>query len=121
VPSETLTLVVQLTLNADQREDYERFEVEASRIMQRHGGRIERRVRVTSPLSGTDRQAAGPDEVHLVSFPDEERFEAYRRDPELAALAELRARVILRTEIWRGTDLPPFASSSSNHKGGGIQ
>jgi len=99
------TLIVLLHVDPGHKDDFERFEAEASRIMARHGGRIERRM-ATSELSGIDGDV--PYEVHLVTFPSPESFEAYRLDPELTPLAELRSRAIRRTTIWRSTDLPTF-------------
>jgi hypothetical protein len=36
----------------------------------------------------------------IVSFPDAESFAAYQRDPEIAALATLRAAAIRQTLVW---------------------
>ena len=98
-----LTLVVLIFVAPDQVEEFERFEPRAARVMSRYGGRIERRI--AFPADGDPAQ---PDEVHVVRFPDPESFERYRCDPEMAALADLRARVIRKTIVWRGVDLPPF-------------
>jgi len=98
-------LIVLLYIDSEHRNDYERFETEASRIMMRHGGRIERRM-ATSELPGSGDDV--PDEVHLVTFPSQDGFEAYRLDPELAPLAGLRARAIRHTVIWQSHDLPRF-------------
>jgi uncharacterized protein (DUF1330 family) len=103
--TDALTLVVLLHVDPEHTADYERFEAAASRIMGRHGGRIERRVAV-----GGD--AGRPDEVHIVTFPSENNFDAYLQDPELAGLGDLRARAIRRTVVWRGRDLPGFPKES---------
>jgi uncharacterized protein (DUF1330 family) len=92
-------------VNAERRADYEQFEREASRIMARHGGRIERRVATLPEAKAT---CDAPDEVHLVTFPSVESFEAYRTDPALTELGELRARAIRRTVLWHGTALAGF-------------
>jgi uncharacterized protein (DUF1330 family) len=90
-----LTLVVLLHVNPGQQAEFERFEGAASRIMNRYGGRIERRI----PLArGADPDQ--PDEVHVVTFPDRESFDRYRADPEIQALASLRERAIRRTTVW---------------------
>jgi uncharacterized protein (DUF1330 family) len=98
-------LTALLYIHPERRDDYERFEAEASRIMRRHGGRIERRL---AAAALTDGDNDVPDEVHLVTFPSRQSFEAYRIDPELAPLAELRARAIRRSVIWQSNDLPRF-------------
>lgn len=99
------TLMVLLHVDPDHREDYERFEAEASRIMARHGGRIERRL----ATAASDDDEDVPDEVHLVTFPSPESFHAYRHDAALEPLGELRARAIRRTVVWHSSELPSFA------------
>lgn len=103
----SLTLVVQLYLAQERQAEYESFEAAASRIMQRYGGRIERRIEV---LAGGTSAETGPtpDEIHVVTFPSQERFDEYARDPELTELREQRNRAVRSTVIWHGTDLPLF-------------
>lgn len=104
--TDRLTLVALLYVESERREEYERFEHEAARIMRRHGGRIERRIDLDP--SGPGGSPDAPDEVHVVTFPDVDRFQAYRSDPDLTALGELRERAIRRTVVWWGADAPPF-------------
>jgi len=47
-------------------------------------------------------------EIHVVSCPSLLAWDAYRADPSLTALAEERASVIVSTDAWIGTDLPPY-------------
>jgi len=98
--SSPLTLVVALFVRPGREADFERFEAAASAVMGRHGGRIERRIRI-----GSRTDPGEPDEIHVVTFPDEASFERYGRDPETAALATLRADAISRIIVWRGMDL----------------
>ena len=95
-----IVLLVQLFVHPGRTAEFRRFETEAARIMRRHGGRIDRVIRPTGPARGE----AVPHEIHLVSFPSTAAFEAYRTDPELAALAPLRESAIARTEVTMGTD-----------------
>ena len=97
-----LILVVTLTVRCEAASEFERFERNAAAIMSRHGGRIERVIKLTEdgPENNTFR------EVHIVSFRDEASFESYRRDPELAALESLRKTAIVSTEITRGRGAP---------------
>jgi uncharacterized protein (DUF1330 family) len=100
--STELTLVVLLFVaNAD---EFERFEACAADIMSRYGGKIERRI---SFPPGDDRSQ--PDELHVVTFPDSECFERYRRDPDLRALATLRAKAIRETVVWQAVGARPFS------------
>jgi hypothetical protein len=102
---ERFTLVALLTLEPGAHAEFERFENEAARIMRRHGGRIERRIALS------ERGAGGPDELHLVTFPDRGSFERYRADEELRALSPLRARAVRETLVWEGTDAEPFGDA----------
>jgi uncharacterized protein (DUF1330 family) len=98
-----VTAVVALFVAPDRHAEFDAYEARAAQLMASHGGAIERRVRVV-PDSGH------PHEVHVVTFPDREAFDAYRNDEAVAALAPARADAILRTEIWLGADLAPWSS-----------
>src|ERR1700752_2416919 len=90
-----IILVVSLFIHAGHEAELHQFETEAARIMQKYGGRIERVIRPTVSVQS----GGSPYEIHLVSFPSMERFEAYRKDEDLASLASLRQSAIARTEI----------------------
>ena len=112
-PSDGVTLVALLYLHPGRGADFERFESAASRIMARYGGRIESRIRPANEGSASSAaMLSPPDEVHVVRFPDADSFARYRADPELQALADLRAAAIRETVIWQGVDGPPFAVRS---------
>jgi|SRR4051812_49113242 uncharacterized protein (DUF1330 family) len=98
-----MTVVAILTVRRDARTEFETFERAAARIMRRHGGAIERTVAVTPA-----RQAVTETEIHVVTFPDAERFAAYRADPELAALAELRERAVAAVTVYLGEEGPTY-------------
>ncbi len=104
MPAERLVLVVTLEVRRGAAAEFHSYETSAASIMATHGGRIERVIEVeTDPESDTFRQ------VHIVSFPGSESFDAYRRDPRIASLAPLRHLAIAHTQILRGRDasLPP--------------
>jgi hypothetical protein len=98
-----MTLVVTLTVRRDARARFVEFERAAARILERHGGAIERTVVVDG-----DGAAEVFREVHIVSFADAAGFAAYRADPALAALAPLRAEAIVATEILSGEEGPDY-------------
>ena len=81
--------------------EFEAFERRVAKIQARHGGRIDRAIRATSPQAN----AAEPFEVHVVSFPDDASVAAYRADPETRALADERAGIIARTVIVEGAEV----------------
>jgi hypothetical protein len=90
-----LVLIVELWLRDDDVAGFEALERRFAVRLAVHGGVIERAVRLDGALEG-------PFEIHVVSFPDEAAFAAYRVDAEVAALAAERERVIARTVIRRG-------------------
>jgi uncharacterized protein (DUF1330 family) len=99
-----LVLVARLFIHPGRAAEFRQFETAAARIMARHGGRIEHVIRPTGPAD----ERPLPHEIHVISFPDAERFAAYRADPELGALAALRESAIARTEITIGEAGEPY-------------
>jgi uncharacterized protein (DUF1330 family) len=95
-------VVAILTVRAAEVDAFERFEREAAAILVRHGARIARTVR-EAPLTG-----AAFREIHLLEFPDRAAFDAYRGDPALVALAPLRARAVVATELVLGEPGPAY-------------
>ena len=71
---------------------WERCAVE---IMRRHGARL-RIAFEPEPAPGRN----GPDEIHVIEFPDRRALEAYRADPAMAALADGRAEAVARSELF---------------------
>jgi uncharacterized protein (DUF1330 family) len=97
-----MTLVAILTVRKDALGAFRAFEQRAAAVMASHGGRIERTVVAA---------AAAPDlvrEVHVVTFPDERAFRAYRDDARLAAVAHLREASVVHTELLVGEDGPRY-------------
>lgn len=100
-----LTLIVTLTVARTELDGFRRYEHAAAAILRKYGGAIERVIE-----GRAEPHASELTEVHLVSFPNEAAFDAYRGDPELGALSALRERSILRTQILFGADRPPYGS-----------
>jgi glyoxylase I family protein len=80
-------------------DEFRRFEREAARVMGRYGGVIERQVMIAGDGGGDRFQ-----EVHIVTFPDDQAWGAYRHDPELLALQPLREACVVETEILVGEE-----------------
>ena len=99
-----IVLLVSLYVHPGREADFRRFETAAARIMARHGGAIERVIRPVAAPGGPP----APHEIHVVTFPGREAFDAYRGDPELAGLAALRAAAIARTEVVQGEPGEPY-------------
>ena len=98
-----LSIVAALFIHPGREAEFEQFETAAESIMQRHGGRLERRIGFAASAD-----PGQPHEVHIVTFPDQQSFERYRTDPDLQALAQLRASAIRQTTVWIGSDLSSF-------------
>ncbi len=97
-----LLLVVSLWIRPGQADAFAAYERRIVPILSRHGGQIERTIRVV--LTDAD----GPFEVHLVRFPSPDAFDRYRADPDTLTLAAERARIIARTDLVRGSDGPSY-------------
>ena len=95
-----VTVVAILTI-AD-RDAFRAYEARAATIMARHGGAIERAIAI--PPAAADADARWR-EVHVLRFTDDAAFAAYRADPELRALAAMRAAAITGTAVLTGHDL----------------
>jgi hypothetical protein len=100
-----MTLVAILTVRREALDRFRAFERHAATVMARHGGRIERTV-VVSPEGSPDLLK----EVHVVTFPDERAFAAYRDDPRRGELAHLRDASVVHTEVLVGEDGPDYGA-----------
>ena len=100
-----LVAIVSLFIHPGREEEFRHFEAAAARIIRRHGGRIERAITPRALPQG----GPPPHEIHVAWFPGPAQFEAYRNDPDLAALGPLRAAAIARTEIVISDEAEPYA------------
>ena len=103
-----MTLVVILTVRKDAREAFRAFERHAAAVMAVHGGRIERTV-VVSPTDTPDLVK----EIHVVTFPDEGAFRAYRDDRRLAGQAHLREASVVHSDVLVGEDGPRYDAAEA--------
>jgi uncharacterized protein (DUF1330 family) len=93
----TLTLCVLLWPTPGNDDALVAYEDEVLGLLGDHGARVVQRVR---RADDTD----GPFEVQIIALPDEEALAGFMADPRRAASADVRDRVIARTEIIRVTD-----------------
>lgn len=84
--------------NADLLREYED---DVLALVPVYGGRVLSRVRA---LPGQD--AALPTEVQVIEMPDDDALAAYLADPARVALADVRDRVVARTDIVRVGAVP---------------
>jgi hypothetical protein len=101
-----MTLVVILTVRKDAIETFRSFETHAAAVMATHGGRIERTVVVT-----LDTPAEVFKEIHIVTFPSEQAYRAYRTDARRGDLTHLREASVVATEVLLGEDGPRYDAS----------
>jgi antibiotic biosynthesis monooxygenase (ABM) superfamily enzyme len=102
-----LCVVVRLWIRQGLEAEFEAYERKVARVMARHGGVIERAIRT----SGASRDGSDePFEVHLLRFPTQARYDAYRDDPERRSLSGERERIITKTDVLVGTPGPTYGS-----------
>lgn len=99
-----MMMLVTLTVRRDELESFRLFEDEAARIMAKHGGALERSIVLPTPPDQPHR------EVHVVSFPSEAAYAAYRANPELAAFLAHREKSVLKTEVVVGEAGPRYGA-----------
>ena len=95
-----LQLVVMLFAHPGQAEALARYEAQALPLLARHGGAL---VSAFEPDAGP---APRPDLIHAITFPSQAHFDAYRGDPDRAALQPLRDAVIARAVVYSGAAAP---------------
>ncbi len=108
-----LYIIAHLHINPGQESEFRAFEKKALKIFQAHGGVIIGAFNPDRPRIGLRSESSAntsasmetwesevPYEIHVLSIPSEEAFEAYRNDPGFLALSEERARVIRKTVIF---------------------
>lgn len=82
-----MKLLVQINLEGANLEAFEAYEAAVLPLLADHGGVLEQRLR------GLDH----PIEIHLLTFPSAEAYQAYLSDPRRLAHAGLKARSGART------------------------
>ncbi len=83
--------------------DFHAFEAEAIPLLKKHGGRLHQRIRPGKEnyIEGEDEL---PYEIHLVSFPSEDRFKDFMQDDARQLLvplkeASVRSMLLIRGEL----------------------
>ena len=95
-----LLLSVLLWAHEGRREDLADHEVAVLALLPEHGGRLVTRVR-------RDDESAGPDEVQLIEFTDDDALASYLADPRRTARTTQRDAAIARTDITRVVKVTP--------------
>jgi antibiotic biosynthesis monooxygenase (ABM) superfamily enzyme len=96
-----VTIVAIMTVRRAALETFRAFEREAAAVMATHGGRIERTIVVPGDADVLK-------EIHVVTFPHEQAYAAYRGDDRRRALAPLRDESVVHTEVLIGEDGPRY-------------
>lgn len=100
-----MTLVAILTVRREAIDKFRAYEAHAAQVMKKHGGRFERTV-VVVPEGSPELMK----EIHVVTFPNEQAFAAYRKDERLTKFAHLRDESVVHTELFVGEDGPSYAA-----------
>tara|TARA_R110002073_G_scaffold193643_4_gene352582 strand:- start:484 stop:801 length:318 start_codon:yes stop_codon:yes gene_type:complete len=104
-----ITIVVLLTIR--DAAAFEQFERQAVAIMVEHGGKLDSAFRPSLPGNS---QAAAVDEIHVLKFPNQESFERYKADEQVAALASLREKAIAHTIVYVSAEEIDYSSLESH-------
>jgi hypothetical protein len=99
-------IVAVLTVRRTLRNKFRAFETHAAAVMKANGGSIERTI-VVDPHGSADVFK----EIHVLTFPSEQAFAAYRNDERLGQMAHLRDESVVSTEIMVGVDGPTYEGS----------
>lgn len=92
-----ITLCVLLWPRPGQEQALADYETRVLALLGRHGATVVSRV--TNP----DHNDQLPYEVQVIDLPDDAALESYLKDPDRAALSDLRDRAVARTELMRVT------------------
>lgn len=103
--SPALYILAKLWIHGGLEREFEAYERKVARIMARYGGAIECAIR-PSPASGSDE----PYEIHVLKFPSQALYDAYRGDAERLSLSRERDSIITRTDVLVGTAGPTYGS-----------
>jgi uncharacterized protein (DUF1330 family) len=92
-----ITLCVLLWPHPGQEQALADYETRVLALLGRHG------ATVVSRVMNPDHNDQLPYEVQVIDLPDEAALESYLKDPDRAALSDLRDRAVARTELMRVT------------------
>jgi uncharacterized protein (DUF1330 family) len=99
-----LVIVAHLYIHPGQEAALRSYESQALACFRRHGGEVLAAFRPRADVIGKPT----PDEIHALRIGSEEQFTAFRADPALQALADLRAQAIARTEIFVSQEIVEY-------------
>lgn len=102
-----LYILVRLWIRQGHEAEFEAYERKVSRIMARYGGLIERVIRTSR---GADATSNEPFKVHVLRFPSQALYDAYRDDAERRSLSRERAGIIADTDTLVGAPGPTYGS-----------
>ncbi len=102
--STRLILVILADVAPEGVDAFQRYEAAALPLLERHDGRLERRLRT----------ADGQAEVHIVSFGSRPAYEAYIADPERAGHRSLLDGLALTQRLLEVSDVDPGAPVASS-------
>jgi len=105
-PAAAVRYLALIYLEPGQREALRGYERRVLPVVQRHGGAFERIWSPAPAEPGAPHDPETPDEIHLLRFDSPTGLAAARRDPEMQALAGLRASVVLKAVLVPVADVP---------------
>ena len=99
--SSEVYFLVSIFVQPGQMETLRQYEQAAVRVMAHHGGRFLHVFRPPHPGANE----TTPDEIHLLTFPSEAAFAAFRADPELRPYHPLRDQSVRHATFLKLVDI----------------
>lgn len=99
-----LVIIAHLYVHPGREDAFRAFESQALARFRAHGGEVLAAFRPRPNADGTPTA----DEIHILRIGSEEAFAAYRADPALAGLADLRGQAIARTQIFLSQEIVEY-------------
>ncbi len=97
-PAQSIVLVVLLYIRPGKEAEYRAYAAQAAALMAEYGGDIQQAMAPYAVLG----KLRAPDEVHLITFPDQAALAAYESDPRAAALRVRRDDALADTILILG-------------------
>jgi uncharacterized protein (DUF1330 family) len=95
-----ITQLIYIT--AGKEDVFDEFERVAIPLIPKHGGSLMLRVR---PVQVVEGEVDVPHEIHLVSFPTEQHFEAFRRDETRKSFLHLKEASVKSSLLVKGHEI----------------
>lgn len=92
-------VVLEVYLKDGQQTNFEDYERKVLPLLANYGGSLVSAIRPSSKIAGT------PDELHVITFPSKEAFEAYKQNPKRAEFSPIFQQAVEKVRLIEGEDI----------------